>query len=52
MALPDHFIDSALQRIDAPDVQAVGIVGSYARGQEARDGMDRTLNLIVEAGYL
>jgi hypothetical protein len=36
MALSDLFLDSALRQIDSPDVQAVGIVGSYARGQEAR----------------
>lgn len=36
MALSDRFIDSALQQIDSPDLQAVGIVGSYARGQETR----------------
>jgi len=36
MALSDRFIDSALRQIDSPELQAVGIVGSYARGQEAR----------------
>jgi hypothetical protein len=33
MSLPDRFIESALERIDSPDVIGVGIVGSYARGQ-------------------
>ena len=34
MTLSDPFIQSALERIDSPDVVAVGIVGSYSRGQE------------------
>jgi hypothetical protein len=34
MALSDLFIDFTLQQIDSPDVQGVGVVGSYARGQE------------------
>lgn len=33
MTLPDTFIQSALEQIDAPDILGVGIVGSYARGQ-------------------
>lgn len=36
MTLSDPFIRSALERIDSPDVIGVGIVGSYARGQESR----------------
>jgi predicted nucleotidyltransferase len=36
MTLSDPFIHSALERIDAPDVIGVGIVGSYSRGQETR----------------
>ena len=36
MSLSDPFLQSALERIDSPDVLGVGIVGSYARGQESR----------------
>jgi predicted nucleotidyltransferase len=36
MTLSDSFIQSALERIDSPDVIGVGIVGSYARGQESK----------------
>lgn len=36
MTLSDRFIQSILEKIDSPDVIGVGIVGSYARGQEAR----------------
>jgi hypothetical protein len=36
LALSDAFIQSALERIDTPDVIGVGIVGSYARGQESK----------------
>jgi predicted nucleotidyltransferase len=36
MALSDSFIQSVLERIDSADVIGVGIVGSYARGQESR----------------
>jgi hypothetical protein len=36
MPLSDFFIQSALERIDSPDVIGVGIVGSYARGQESK----------------
>jgi predicted nucleotidyltransferase len=35
MSLSDPFIQSALERIDSLDVIGVGIVGSYARGQES-----------------
>ena len=35
MPLSDLFLQSALERIDSPDVIGVGIVGSYARGQES-----------------
>lgn len=34
MTISDSFIQSVLERIDSPDVIGVGIVGSYARGQE------------------
>ena len=34
--LSDPFIKSVLEEIDSPDVVGVGIVGSYARGQEAK----------------
>src|SRR5512138_2038143 len=36
MSLSDSFIQSALEQIDSPDVVGVGIVGSYARGQEEK----------------
>ena len=36
MSLSDLFLQSALERIDSPDVIGVGIVGSYARGQESK----------------
>ena len=34
MPLSDPFIQSILERIDSPAVVGIGIVGSYARGQE------------------
>jgi hypothetical protein len=36
MPLSDSFLQSVLERIDSPAVIGVGIVGSYARGQESR----------------
>jgi predicted nucleotidyltransferase/phosphoglycolate phosphatase-like HAD superfamily hydrolase len=36
MALTESFIKSILEKIDSPDVVGVGIVGSYARGQESK----------------
>src|ERR671919_900075 len=36
MTLSDSFIQSAIEKIDSPDVIGVGIVGSYARGQESK----------------
>ena len=36
MPLSNPFIQSALERIDSADVVGVGIVGSYARGQESK----------------
>lgn len=36
MSLSDSFLQSALEQIDSPHVIGVGIVGSYARGQEAK----------------
>src|SRR5215208_7045968 len=36
MILSDPFIQSALEQIDSPNVIGVGIVGSYARGQEGQ----------------
>jgi predicted nucleotidyltransferase len=36
MPLSDALIQSVLQRIDSPDVIGVGMVGSYARGQESQ----------------
>lgn len=34
MSLSDTFLRSAIDQVDSPDVIGVGIVGSYARGQE------------------
>ena len=36
MSLSDLFIQSVLEKIPTPDVIGVGIVGSYARGQESK----------------
>ncbi|HJQ13544.1 MAG TPA: nucleotidyltransferase domain-containing protein [Anaerolineales bacterium] len=36
MPLSDPFLQSALTKIDSPDVIGVGIVGSYARRQESK----------------
>jgi hypothetical protein len=36
MTLSDSFLQSILDSIEAPDVVGVGIVGSYARGQEGK----------------
>jgi hypothetical protein len=36
MPLSDPFIQSIIEKIDSPDVVGVGIVGSYARGQEGQ----------------
>lgn len=36
MTLSDPFIQSAIEKINSPDVIGVGIVGSYARGQESK----------------
>lgn len=36
MILSDSFLKSALEQIDSPEVTGVGIVGSYARGQEGK----------------
>lgn len=36
MPLSDSFTQSALEKIDSSDVIGIGIVGSYARGQEGR----------------
>jgi predicted nucleotidyltransferase len=36
MSLSNSFIQPILERIDSPDVLGVGIVGSYARGQESK----------------
>ena len=35
MPLSDSFLETVLQRVNSPDVIGVGIVGSYARGQES-----------------
>ncbi len=36
MMLPDSFLQSVLEKIDSPTVNAVGMVGSYARGQQTK----------------
>jgi predicted nucleotidyltransferase len=36
MSLSDPFLESVLEKVDSPDVIGVGVVGSYARGQEGR----------------
>ena len=36
MTLSDLFIQSTLEKIDSPDVVGLGVVGSYARGQESK----------------
>ena len=36
MALSDSFIQSVIEKIDSPDIIGVGIVGSFARGQESK----------------
>src|SRR5215216_4442949 len=36
MSLSNSFLQSVIEKIDSPDVLGVGIVGSYARGQEAK----------------
>ena len=36
MILSDPFIKSVIEKIDSPDVVGVGVVGSYARGQESK----------------
>lgn len=36
MPISDPFIQSILEKIDSPDIIGVGIVGSYARGQESK----------------
>jgi len=36
MTLSEPFIQSLLEKIDSPEVIGVGIVGSYARGQETK----------------
>ena len=36
MTLPDLFLHSVIEQIDSPDVIGVGLVGSYARGQETK----------------
>ncbi|HAV77257.1 MAG TPA: hypothetical protein DCX53_07875 [Anaerolineae bacterium] len=36
MTLTDPFIQSVLKKVDSPNVVGVGIVGSYARGEESK----------------
>jgi len=47
MTLSDPFIQSALEKIDSPNVIGVGIVGSYARGQETKYS-DVDFNIFVK----
>jgi len=54
MPLSDPFIQCALQQIDSPDVIGVGIVGSYARGQESKYSdvdFDIFVNRLLENPY-
>src|ERR1043165_9637834 len=36
MTLSDSFLQSVLEKIDSPAIIGVGIVGSYARGQQTK----------------
>lgn len=36
MTLPDAFLQSVLEKIDSPTLIGVGLVGSYARGQQTK----------------
>jgi hypothetical protein len=36
MTLSDSFLHSLVEKIDSPDVRGVGLVGSYAHGQESK----------------
>lgn len=36
MPLSDSFVQSVIKKIDSPEIVGVGIVGSYARGQESK----------------
>ena len=54
MSLSDLFIQSILEQIDSPDVIGVGVVGSYARGQESKYSdvdMDIYVNTLPENIY-
>jgi predicted nucleotidyltransferase len=54
MTLSDSFIQSTLAQIDSPDVIGVGIVGSYARGQESNYSdidLDIYVNKLPENKY-
>jgi hypothetical protein len=54
MPLTDPFIQSALERIDSPEVLGVAIVGSYARGQESKYSdvdFDIFVNTLPETPY-
>lgn len=48
MSLSNPFIQSILEKIDSPNVIGVGIVGSYARGQEGKYS-DVDLDIYVRA---
>ena len=54
MTLSDPFIQSLLEKIDSPAVIAVGLTGSYARGQEGKYSdvdLDIYVNQLPESPY-
>lgn len=54
ITLSDPFIQSAIEKINTPDVVGVGIVGSYARGQESKYSdvdLDIFVNTLPENVY-
>lgn len=54
MTLSDLFIQSVLEKIDSPEVIAVGMVGSYARGQQSKYSdvdLDIYVNQLPENPY-
>ncbi|MEO5888256.1 MAG: nucleotidyltransferase domain-containing protein [Anaerolineales bacterium] len=54
MTLSNSFIQSILDRIETPDIIGVGIVGSYARGQERKYSdvdVDIFVNKMPESEY-
>ena len=54
MTLSDSFIKSVLKKLDSPNLIGVGIVGSYARGQETKYSdvdFDIFVNKMPESDY-